>query len=1537
MCCDGHIAQKCISTMYDSKYDSKMHDITIPLMGFNGFHHAGNKDNFDNFIGRESILDKLKAWLVDGNKRDNYSGAYLITGFRGMGKSAFVHKAIKDIKDNPKYNKDYYVPISINVGNDMLTSKELLYIICKLLSVKFDESTRWNNHHNFRIIQSKLYLLIARFLMFISALFFFLRTFLNKNILPDDSSYSYYFINSIFKNPVEINGGSNLLDIICTWTINYSSLLLAVCFILVCYFMPQIFNFLWKKTNCSAFLTTWQIKRIFRHLNERIDSEMTESSEYGIDSSKNSKPLDVVPGLRILKNKKNVYPIAQTSEIQDLLVKQLDLIKSLFNKHFRIIFIIDELDKVSPEDFEKQIVPEYNSANVINGNSTYNSRQRAFVGLLANMKYFISSSEAKFVFITGYDMYEATLADISNREFNLHSIFNGYINVSSFLRKTGKRKGADSMIEKYFCQFLVEPNCEKKEDLHDYVQYVKSHWEYSTKDQIHYNMLLERRIIFLRHFLTYLFYMSNGSPKKLAIYLEKYVRSREHIERRYESKFDMPNSEISDIILGVPEVVNKCEWFLSFDERNIHKIEFIAYLIYPMLKNLIAKSSIYNDKLLVSTSFMISNLYKFHKSGFSWRNLEYMPELLEINKTPELRDFIGGIMQFLNQTHVDEVVANLYMFEFPLRLSEEITYFSKTAEEVSYLFNFSHDELLSIKKLYNEQLNHYSKSSYESPTLASIHHMLGDIYMLEENYEQAIFEYNEALNAILRQKQENNLFDDTSDVLFNIRVTLKLGLAYEKRKTFDTAYITYDNLVGRILDIAEETRISQSCYDNQLKYHCDQTLTTRHNCYSSFFSNIHLAFLGLLAKIAVIEKMDLGGISEYDLDILFCQFKAIEKALNHKASENNEGEKDRKNKKKKEIDKIIRLVLITDFYTKLGDILFYKNGIVLSKDYKPKSVGKNCFSSIIVNLRKELELDETLEEKFKQCKSFLDGEGVNHNDEVKHHYRINAPCIACQCFNKSIKNCLEELNENIEKFNYDSRSLFFLHQLLDEKYNQEIVKKGNVFMMAMSNALVGMGNTLLGCIKDNDKFDIESFFSALRELYRNGFVEPNISMIEDIKCLELNHYAKSILYYLAAAKTYELLTDYKSAYNIYIQVLDAILVFYRVKVMKDKSYELSNNTLAFCEKVTERSIECTYLHYDSINCSEVDTQKHEMAKKHIEYVNLQALSSFPEIEVVIEKYYQLCLLGEKDKRLSLINSLLNSRQLGSYKLIATLTQNVQNLFFKITVNEAILSHLIPDLGQSLKQDDHSLIRTLSCIEKYFYSINNIRDFSWQLVEGLNDDQAKFCVLNHLVKDSLYCLNRIIDLISPLYSTTLYNNTFIGEIYEKSFKWNHILICLRELYEFVKADSKTGFISDLISRYSLHGKPDRISELEIHLEGCKGFMKNAKIMDVFNLNIDAIYEKINSESNLFQTSSYLMGNAIDYYSRAIEMHSSGKTYKEMITTLFFLEDDLHNDSNYMNLAIERFLLNHNIVQKRINTLKKKYSLPKSTLLDIKNYV
>lgn len=1428
---------------YNSNYDSEMQKIIIPLMGFKAFHHTNNNNDkqhdLNDFIGRKSILDKLQSWLEDNSERGGkYSGAYLITGFRGMGKSSFVHKAIQNlIRKVPKKSRRCYVPISINVGNDLLTSKELLYIICKLLSAEFEKKTRLSEN-------------------------FWSRT----NILP----FQLIFFGSFI---------ITLLYAISDWTswklwIGVSLMLIASVL------LNHIYYGIWKLTNRSWFITVWQIKKLFKHLEERIDSETTLTQGNGFNANAKYKVnLDegeVTAGLGYGKywGKKNIYPIAHTSEIQDLLVNQLYLIKKLPCANFRFIFIIDELDKVSPEDNEKQIVPEYDSTNVVNGNSTYRSRQKALAGLLANMKYFISSSEAKFIFITGYDMYEASLADISNREFNLHSVFNGQINVSSFFRKAGDSKGADSMIEEYLCHALLKNGQDKeiRKDLYDYSNYYLTKWTESQKGK--YERELERRVIFLRHFLTYLFYMSNGSPKKLAIYMEKYIRSKERIKEKHEEKNESEwDVEIKKITLGISNDED-CQWFLYFDVRSIHKIEFINYIIYPMIKNLIAKSSIYNDKLLVSTSFMISNLYKFHKSGFSLRNLEYMPELLDINKTPELRDFIGGILQFLNQTHIDEAVINLYKFKFPLRLSEEITFFSKTAEETSYLFNFSHDELLSVKKLYNQQLEHYSNTFYESPAVASIRHMLGDIYMLEENYEQAIFEFNEARKAIHRQEdeEENRSQIDSSHMLFLIRVTLKLGLAYEKRKTFDTAYATYENIVKQILEKAKDAKF----YGKEL-YHTTNIINVL-NSKSSFFANIRIMYLGILAKVAVLEKMDLGGIRKKDIILLSKEFEQIYTIATEE----------------------IRTLTIIDFFTKLGDILYFKG----CNEEEWISDAKNYIA-------------------------FINGDDVIfkcENFKCKCEKRAS-PCCGCLYYQISVSKCLKELHIHNES---SSGVLEILELLYAPNRQMEIMKKGNLFMMAMANALVGLGNTFYGCSGASDDDSIAQFYIHLNELFNSSDNRCN-----EIKYDETNLFIRSLLYYLAAAKTYELLTDHKSAYNIYVQILDAIYVFYQAHPQK----QISDETIKFCKELTKQAINCTYWHYDNINCAEIDTIKHELAKKQIDQINLQYLSSYPEIEVAIYKYYSLCLLGDIYIRNSVLRHVLNSRQLGQDKLVATLTQNIQNLYFKVLVNEDILSRIIPKLYDSIKDDNHSLADTINYIADYYYNADidsMLCQLNWGILDDVNDVYDKrFCLLDYLIKDSLFCLNRITELIAPLYSTTLYNNAFIGEVYEKTFNWNHLLICMREIFEFTETQEKDLFIYDLKKRCSIYNK-----NLDDPLRACGNLLSILDSWKNYNeegkSKVMTLYEKVCPHNNNYLTSTYLIGNAIDFFNRSLEMHSSGKSYKEMITTLFFLEDDLHNDSNYLNYASEVFLINAGYVSEKIKNLNK-YSLKKSHLLEIDNYI
>lgn len=50
--------------MFNERYFSNLHNMIIPLYGFNHYHSASNcEENTEGFIGRDSIIDKLSAWL----------------------------------------------------------------------------------------------------------------------------------------------------------------------------------------------------------------------------------------------------------------------------------------------------------------------------------------------------------------------------------------------------------------------------------------------------------------------------------------------------------------------------------------------------------------------------------------------------------------------------------------------------------------------------------------------------------------------------------------------------------------------------------------------------------------------------------------------------------------------------------------------------------------------------------------------------------------------------------------------------------------------------------------------------------------------------------------------------------------------------------------------------------------------------------------------------------------------------------------------------------------------------------------------------------------------------------------------------------------------------------------------------------------------------------------------------------------------------------------------------------------------------------
>jgi predicted AAA+ superfamily ATPase len=67
--------------------------LEIPDYEFN--HRPVGQFESDLFVGREKIKDDFVNVLLNG--QDN--GAYLVTGYRGMGKTSFVQKVINEYKN----------------------------------------------------------------------------------------------------------------------------------------------------------------------------------------------------------------------------------------------------------------------------------------------------------------------------------------------------------------------------------------------------------------------------------------------------------------------------------------------------------------------------------------------------------------------------------------------------------------------------------------------------------------------------------------------------------------------------------------------------------------------------------------------------------------------------------------------------------------------------------------------------------------------------------------------------------------------------------------------------------------------------------------------------------------------------------------------------------------------------------------------------------------------------------------------------------------------------------------------------------------------------------------------------------------------------------------------------------------------------------------------------------------------------------------------------------------------------------------------
>ncbi|MDR0771853.1 MAG: ATP-binding protein, partial [Candidatus Peribacteria bacterium] len=682
---------------------SKIRELHIPLPNFKYFHKPSSEEEvFENFIGREEISERLEEWLTKGN-----SGAYLITGYRGMGKSSFVGNVLNKITrktvskwwvrlftifcslfitsfvllffilsnndfsftsifdvwfililllggisilgiisihainktkkyrykfkrylknidkidyakhktwfekvygiKNTKENKHNLV-IKLNLGHETLKEKDILSLIAKRIYDTYkgylsDFYTNW-----FKIIFKTLILffgatLIVWFLGKISITSFLplpipfdiedVEEIKGLHIKSSDIyQICYKFVKKFVKSEPS------------TWFFT-PLLIVKIILVFVFYFLlRRLWNFVVSQIPFLYKHSTAVVLGQLKFLIDRIEAAVTE------DSGPNSGYMHSTSlfSFNFSRRKHKIYPNASTREIEDELIQIFQKIEIASSFPFpgspKFIIVFDELDKIDPVYNHivkvEQDVPEFKASTAFQGGSAIRDRKQNVLKLLGNMKLFMSQTKAKFVFISGRELYDAFLADLADREFAASSIFNGVIYVDSFLESSKKQKNIITKTEEYICGYLIPRSWYRKYaidqykketgqstphlklenityrypnlrmyktflikilindfiineiktnntgvDLEEEVLNLKfeSYKQFlnveTNNGQIKYKQLFEKNlldieqtflyidkvIVFLNQFSIYLTHICNGSPKKITIYFEQYIKS----------------------------------------------------------------------------------------------------------------------------------------------------------------------------------------------------------------------------------------------------------------------------------------------------------------------------------------------------------------------------------------------------------------------------------------------------------------------------------------------------------------------------------------------------------------------------------------------------------------------------------------------------------------------------------------------------------------------------------------------------------------------------------------------------------------------------------------------------------------------------------------------------------------------------------------------------------------------------------------------------------------------------------------------------
>ena len=73
-------------------------------------------------------------------------------------------------------------------------------------------------------------------------------------------------------------------------------------------------------------------------------------------------------------------------------------------------------------------------------------------------------------------------------------------------------------------------------------------------------------------------------------------------------------------------------------------------------------------------------------------------------------------------------------------------------------------------------------------------------------------------------------------------------------------------------------------------------------------------------------------------------------------------------------------------------------------------------------------------------------------------------------------------------------------------------------------------------------------------------------------------------------------------------------------------------------------------------------------------------------------------------------------------------------------------------------------------------------------------------------------------------------------------------------------------------------------------------------------------------NLNERAEIYEDKGVEYFNKAIRLHSGGDEYKDMIKDLYILEDDQNDGLSHFCAALERSVINNGIIDSKLQKLR-----------------